>query len=154
MIVVPESMIVSNPLLAIFDPTTAFAPVACQNPVDVSIWWNSISPLYRSGLVPPRNSSEPDDASLKPNTPEETTPSSIALLNHGFYEERERRQHTRPLHPRLVITSKRRTWLRFEIAGQARPRMPSIGSSLNVLDSVVTGAKYCPETFRPATATV
>lgn len=43
---------------------------------------------------------------------------------------------------------------RFEMAGKARPRIPSMGSSANELESVVTGEKVCPVTDKPATVTV
>ena len=45
------------------------------------------------------------------------------------------------------------TWPRLEMEGKARPRIPSIGSPLNELDRVVTGEKYWPVTFSPATVT-
>ena len=43
---------------------------------------------------------------------------------------------------------------RLEGAGNARPRMPSIGSLLKLLERVVTGEKYCLVTETPATLTV
>ena len=46
-----------------------------------------------------------------------------------------------------------RTAFRLEIAGQARPRMPSMGSEANELERVVTGEKVCPLAVRPATVT-
>lgn len=42
---------------------------------------------------------------------------------------------------------------RLEIEGNARPRIPSIGSPLNELDRVVTGEKYWFLAVRPATVT-
>lgn len=39
------------------------------------------------------------------------------------------------------------------MAGNARPRMPSMGSSANELERVVTGAKYWLFAVRPATVT-
>lgn len=87
MIVVPESMIVENPLVVVFFPTTALAPLACQNPFEVDTLWYSIDPVYSWLLVPPKNSSDPDDASLKPNTPDEIVPADFRLLNHGVCRE-------------------------------------------------------------------
>lgn len=83
MMVVPESMIVSKLEFVVFVPTTALAPVACQKPVEVSMEWYSIEPVYLEVSVPPRNKVDPLEASLKPNTPEETTPAVTALLNQG-----------------------------------------------------------------------
>ena len=52
--VVPESMIVSKLETAAVEPTRAFAPVACQKPVDVSMEWYSMEPVYLEVSVPPR----------------------------------------------------------------------------------------------------
>lgn len=128
MIVVPESMIVSKFVFVFLVPTTALAPVACQNPVDVSTEWYSTEPVYLLVSVPPRNSVEPDDARWNPNTPALTLPSLTAVLKNGF-------------------------WPRFEIEGYASPSRPSMGSPWNELDSVVTGEKYWPVTVIPATVT-
>ena len=49
---------------------------------------------------------------------------------------------------------RRRTWPRFERAGHARPRMPSMGSLENESDRVVTGEKYWFFAVTPATVTV
>ena len=62
MMVVPESMIVSKPVLGCFEPTTDLAPVACQKPVEVSMSWYSMSPEYLEVSVPPRKSVEPLEA--------------------------------------------------------------------------------------------
>jgi len=54
MMVVPESMIVSKPLTIVLPPDLMEAPVICQNPVEVSTLWNSILPVYKLLLAPPR----------------------------------------------------------------------------------------------------
>ena len=54
MMVVPESMIVSKLLFAVLLPTTLCAPGACQKPVEVSMAWYSIEPVYLEVSVPPR----------------------------------------------------------------------------------------------------
>lgn len=84
MMVVPESMMVSNPETAVLEPAMAFPPVACQKPVDLSMVWYSIEPLYFEVSVPPRKSVEPEEASLKPKTPAVVLPSLIAVLKTGF----------------------------------------------------------------------
>ena len=48
----------------------------------------------------------------------------------------------------------RRTWRRFERAGHARPRTPSMGPPLKLLERVFTGEKYCDLALTPATLTV
>ena len=73
------------------------APVACQNPVLESTEWNSIAPENNLLFVPPRKSSEPVEASLKPKTDCETAFCLVAVLKNG-------------------------SCLRFEIAGNANPR--------------------------------
>ena len=85
MMVVPESMMVSKLETAAEEPTMAFAPVACQKPVEVSMEWYSIEPEYLEVSVPPRKRFEPEDASLKPKTPAVTLPCAIAVLKGGFY---------------------------------------------------------------------
>ncbi len=75
MSVVPESMIVSNPETTVFPPDRTLAPVACQNP-DLTTGWNSMEPVYSFEFVPPRNSSDPEVASLKANS----------LLGTAFWE--------------------------------------------------------------------
>jgi hypothetical protein len=77
-------MIVSKLLTAVLEPAIAFAPVACQNPVEVSMEWYSIEPVYLDVSVPPRKSVEPEEASLKPKTPVETLPSLMSVLKKGF----------------------------------------------------------------------
>lgn len=77
MMVVPESIIVSKPETA----AMALAPLACQNPVVLSTVWYSIEPVYVAKSVPSRKSSEPEEASLKPKTPEETKPDLMVPLN-------------------------------------------------------------------------
>ncbi len=84
MMVVPESMMVSKPDTAVLEPAMAFAPVACQKPVDVSMEWYSIEPVYLEVSVPPRRSVEPEEASLNPKTPAVVLPWLIAVLKTGF----------------------------------------------------------------------
>lgn len=73
------------------------APEACQNPVLESTGWNSILPVNKRLFVPPRKSSDPVEASLKPKTDCETAFCLIAVLKNGSF-------------------------LRLEIAGNANPR--------------------------------
>ena len=47
-----------------------------------------------------------------------------------------------------LMEGRGRTAFRLEIAGQARPRMPSMGSEENELERVVTGEKVCLVTAR------
>lgn len=54
MMVVPESMMVSKLLTAVLEPAMAFAPVACQKPVEVSMVWYSMEPEYLALSRPPR----------------------------------------------------------------------------------------------------
>ena len=84
MMVVPESMIVSKLLEVVLEPAMALPPVACQKPVDVSMLCASTEPLNLEESVPPKNSSDPEDASLKPKTPALAVPLAIALLKKGF----------------------------------------------------------------------
>lgn len=84
MIVVPESMIVLKFETTVLPPAEMLAPLACQKPVELATVWYSIEPLYRLVLVPPKKSSEPVEASLKPKTPEETVPWLIKVLKKGF----------------------------------------------------------------------
>jgi hypothetical protein len=46
--------------------------------------WYSIEPVYLEVSVPPRKRLEPEEASLKPKTPEETLPCEMAVLKKGF----------------------------------------------------------------------
>ena len=77
-------MMVSKLLLGFVPPTTVFAPVACQAPVEVLTPWYSIEPVYCEVSVPPRKSDEPVEASLKPNTPALTLPWLIRELKKGL----------------------------------------------------------------------
>ena len=54
MIVVPESMMVLKLETTVLVPTSALAPVASQKPVEVSMLWYSIEPVYLAVSVPPR----------------------------------------------------------------------------------------------------
>lgn len=147
MIVVPESMMVSKLLEVVLEPAIAFAPVACQKPVEVSILWNSTEPLYLEVSVPPKKSSDPVDASLKPKEPALATSCDIAVLKKGFCSRIYLQRTVR------YVIKQQQTWSRLEMAGQARPRIPSAGSSANSLESVVTGEKYWFFTVRPPTVT-
>lgn len=90
-------MIVSNESAAVCPLTLTLAPGTCQNPTLGSTLWNSRSPENNWLFVPPRKSSEPVEASLKPKTDCETAFCLVAVLKNG-------------------------SCLRLEIAGNANPR--------------------------------
>ena len=46
-----------------------------------------------------------------------------------------------------------RTEFKLEMSWKAKPRIPSMGSSLKLSDSVVTADMYCESTETPATET-
>lgn len=87
MMVVPESIMVWKLETTVFPPAVMLAPVACQNPLEVTVWY-SMEPVYLAVSVPPSRSSEPVVASLNPKTPAETVPWLIRVLKKGFYEIR------------------------------------------------------------------
>ena len=138
-------MIVSNESAAACPLTLTLAPGTCQNPALESTLWNSRLPENNLLFVPPRNSSEPCEASLNPKTDCEIAPCLVAVLKNG-------------------------SCLRLEIAGKANPRScqscqhwqrllmnaltPSVGSLPKDADIIVAGEKICPVTWIPATSTV
>ena len=85
MIVLPESMIVSNLLEETLWPLTdTEAPPICQKPSLLDSRWNSMSPVNRSSFVPPMNSSEPVCDNLKEKTPSGAVPCETAVKKNGF----------------------------------------------------------------------
>ena len=120
------------------------APPICQKPLLEERGWGSIDPVKSESLAPPRCNSESVLASLKLKDSGETLPWENAVSKNGFCFKLDMAGKANPRTLQTIISR--------DNATVVNP-YPSIGSLAKLDDNLVTGEKYWPEAWMPATMT-